>query len=404
MSNNDRVVIIGAGIVGSSLAKHLSLLHVPVTLLDRSLSTTLPGSTGLAPGFVGHVNELPTLTELAKRSVEDYKTIPGGFKQVGGLEVAYTPEAVEVLDHRLELAKKYGLPARRITGEEARGHNPAFVKDDVLAGLFFENDGTAAAPTIALHDRSVASSLGAEVVEGDVKELVMDVEHGRVIGVKTTADFIPANRVIVTTGIWTRQLLPDLPVHPVGHPYSHSAERPPRQKSSPFVRWPENHVYGRDHGTYDGIGSYDHPAVSVDASELSESARGEWQGGFDDVLRKAYDHCPSAGDGGADWKDAKPFNGLFSMTPDNLPFVGRVHGHDQEPSSGVWCAVAVWVTSAGGVAQLLAKVIVEGEEGMTEVERGMLRDLDPRRFEGQDQGALKATSLRAYNNIYNRDD
>jgi hypothetical protein len=41
---------------------------------------------------------------------------------------------------------------------------------------------------------------------------------------------------------------------------------------------------------------------------------------------------------------------------------------------------------------------------MTEVERGMLRDLDPRRFEGQDQGALKATSLRAYNNIYNRDD
>jgi glycine/D-amino acid oxidase-like deaminating enzyme len=85
MSDNDRVVIIGAGIVGSSLAKHLSLLHVPVTLLDRSLSTTLPGSTGLAPGFVGHVNELPTLTELAKRSVEDYKKIPGGFKQVGGL-------------------------------------------------------------------------------------------------------------------------------------------------------------------------------------------------------------------------------------------------------------------------------------------------------------------------------
>jgi glycine/D-amino acid oxidase-like deaminating enzyme len=226
MSDNDRVVIIGAGIVGSSLAKHLSLLHVPVTLLDRSLSTTLPGSTGLAPGFVGHVNELPTLTELAKRSVEDYKKIPGGFKQVGGLEVAYTPEAVEVLDHRLDLAKKYGLPARRITGAEARALNPAFVKDDVLAALLFESDGTAAAPTIALHDRSVASSLGARMVEGDVKELV--IEHGRVIGVKTTTEFIPATKIIVTTGIWTRQLLPDLPVHPVGHPYSHSAERPPR--------------------------------------------------------------------------------------------------------------------------------------------------------------------------------
>ncbi|KAG7536013.1 hypothetical protein FFLO_03533 [Filobasidium floriforme] len=258
MSDKDRVVIVGAGIVGSSLAKYLSLLHVPVTLLDRSLSTTLPDSTGLPPGFVGHVNELPTLTELAKRSVEDYKNIPVGFKSEGSR-------------HRLDLANKYGLPAR-FRGKRHGGSIRLFVKRDVLAALLFENDGTAAAPTIALYDRSVASSLGARMVEGDVKELV--IEHGRVIGVKTTADFIPANRVIVTTGIWTRQLLPDLPVHPVGHPYSHSAERPPRQKSSPFVRWPENHVYGRDHGTYDGIGSYDHPAVSVDASELSESARG----------------------------------------------------------------------------------------------------------------------------------
>ena len=387
MSTSNRVVIVGAGIVGSSLAKHLSLLSIPVTLLDRSLATPIPGSTGHAPGFVGQLNEFPTLTNLAIRSVADYKTIPNGFAQVGGLEVAYSTEGHDLLFYRQALAQEHGLPADIISAEEAVRLNPAFVKRGVTAALFYKSDGTAAAETIALHDRAVAQSKGAELVEGDVTDIIK--ENGLVTGVQTTNGFIAAGKVVVTTGIWARQLLPTAPVHPVAHPYSHSQPHEVRAPT-PFVRWPENHVYGRDHGTYDGIGSYDHPAISVDAENIGPDAYAPWEASFDKVLEKSYAHTPAE----TSWEGAVPFNGLFSMTPDNFPLVGEV-------GEGVWCAVAVWVTTAGGAAALLAKTIAG--EGLSEEETKMMSDMDPNRFDGKNQEDLKKASLHAYNNIYNTD-
>jgi len=141
-NHDDQVIIIGAGIVGSSLAKRLSEKKVPVLLIDRNLSRqSLSGATGHAPGLVGQLSNVDTLTHLAKRSVVDYKTIPGAFTQVGGLELALSRSAVGVIDNRVKLAKKHGLKARKITRDEARKLAPSFVRDDVKAGLHFPNDG-----------------------------------------------------------------------------------------------------------------------------------------------------------------------------------------------------------------------------------------------------------------------
>ncbi|KAM0754916.1 FAD dependent oxidoreductase [Meredithblackwellia eburnea MCA 4105] len=402
----NRLVVIGAGIVGSALAKHLVKLSGPsaeVVVLDRSL-TTLLGSTGHAPGFVGQLNEVPTLTELAKRTVKAYLDIPDGFNQVGGLEVAETDAGTELLKARHGIAQKTGLPATLLTAEEAASCAPPFVQaSKIKSGLLHRQDGTANASTITMYYRQVAQEGGAIFVEGDCLGINHN-EEGAVKGVQTSLGPIMASKVFVTTGIWASQHLPTLSVVPVAHPYIHSPERLARPRATPFVRFPEAHVYARDHGAKDGLGSYNHAPIEVQLEQLADStAIAPWEPSFDAVLSEAYKLLPAPSTDDqrhitrpASFMYGKAFNGVFAMTPDNLPFVGKVgKTHD-----GLWCAVAVWVTHAAGCAELLARLALGME--LSDADRSLLEDLRPGRFDGQDQEKLREKSLSLYNNIYNK--
>jgi sarcosine oxidase len=210
-----------------------------------------------------------------------------------------------------------------------------------------------------------------------------------VVGVKTDKGEIRGAKVVVATGIWTRQLSKSLPVYAVSHPYSLSLHRTPRAPS-PFVRWPEQHVYGRDHGLMDGIGTYDHEGHPIDPDELGADAYGPWDKSFDKLLARAYEVLPEH----TSFIDSQPFNGMLTVTPDGIPFVGQV-------MEGLYCAVAVWVTHAGGSAELLAKLICGSR--LSGQEKEMLGVLDPLRFDGEDQENLKQKALRAYSDILHTD-
>src|SRR5690348_11543294 len=99
----ESVIIVGAGIVGSSLAYFLSVSQSAtprkITLIDRSF-TSLLGSSGIAPGFIGQFNESEVLTKLAIDSVSEYVKIPGGFDRVGGLEIAFEEAGIQRLRAR----------------------------------------------------------------------------------------------------------------------------------------------------------------------------------------------------------------------------------------------------------------------------------------------------------------
>ncbi|ORY88497.1 FAD dependent oxidoreductase [Leucosporidium creatinivorum] len=381
-----RIVVVGAGIVGAHLAQQPSS---QIVVLDRSL-TPLLGSTGHAPGFVGQLNSILTLTELAKRSVSFYRTVEGGFQVVGGLEVAETEEAVEVLKERLQLAQDAGLEGKIITPGEAKKLSPSFIDEDkTKAALFFPTDGTARADILTATARKKAEKLGALFIEADVVEV--RIKEGIAEGVETTSGFVSASKVIITTGIWASQTLRHLPVLPVAHPYIHSLPRDPLPgPPSPFVRWPASHVYARDHGDCSGLGSYDHPPVAED--KLGAEAIGQWRPDFERVLAEAYERLPEASR--AMFTGGKAFNGIFSTTPDNLPLIGKV-------SEGLYACVAVWVTHAAASAEVLAGLLDgKGREGDEE----LLKVLDPKRFEGRDVAELRKLSFRAYNDIYNRGD
>lgn len=417
-----RIIIVGGGIVGAALAFHLSEAKSGhhIVLIDRSLKSEL-GSTGHAPGFVGQLNESPVLTRLAKDTVLDYLSIPGGFDPVGGLELSSTPSGLETLRRRQETARAAGLPAELVTPEVAASLAPDFIDaSSVKSGLHFPSDGTANAKVITFYYFDQARVRGVDFLEAAVTGFETktdnDEEIAKIAAIRIENGEINSegNTVIFATGIWTSSLISagrntpitqlPIPIVPVAHPYTFSLPRPPRVGSSyPFVRWLDHHVYARDHGNRDGLGSYDHPPLQLDPKT---SAIGAWPLSFDQVLSEASSCLKNAtefqvqGHNGdlEPWRADKPFNGIFAVTPDNLPFAGRV-----PDVANLWLAAAIWVTTAAGTAKLLSREIIRDAMHSTTPEDKVLLDaLDPARFQGLEADSLVQQALGKYNDIYNR--
>ncbi|KAL2880494.1 hypothetical protein SGCOL_004214 [Colletotrichum sp. CLE4] len=406
----ETIIIVGAGIVGSALAHFLSSCPTPrsITLIDRSFGPFL-GSTGHAPGFVGQFNDSKVLTKLAIDSVSEYTKIPGGFDTVGGLEIAFQPAGCERLKVRCAAAAQLGLPAQVLSLNEAHTLAPELVRNDSSdsapgTAVFFPTDGTADACKITFFYQASAKKAGVDFLQSSVEKLLFTPD-GRIKGVQVvdsgSRTHLDADKVILTTGIWALDLCRDLPfpvpVIPVGHPYMHARTRDPlspRESPLPFVRWPEHHVYARDHGARYGIGSYDHPPVGCAPNQEDGTAIGVWIPDFRQTLESARGMLPPATtaefeEDGSE-KESRSFNGIFSMTPDNMPLAGAVTS-----VPGLHMAVAVWVTHAAGTAKFLTGVL-EGEE----VDRETLAALEPERFAGRDFATLEEESLCGYNSIY----
>ncbi|KAL4903211.1 hypothetical protein BDW74DRAFT_156869 [Aspergillus multicolor] len=379
------IVIVGGGIVGSALAYFLASFDdgKKVTVVERNLAP-LEGSTGYAPGFVGQFNESEVLTRLAVESVAEYLKVPGGFDHVGGLEVATSTAGLQNLKWRLQTARERGLSAELISPEKAAEMAPDLMKDDNELALYFPSDGTANPPTITNFFRSEAGARGAEIIQADVTEISRG--DGRVKGVMTSSGFIKAQIVILATGIWARGLCDfeiPVPVIPVAHPYMYGERHETKLYKSPFVRYPEHHVYARDHGSFFGLGSYDHRPL---LEKPKTSAKGTWVEDFDTTLDRALKLIPEK----TRLVPREKFNGIFSMTPDNMPLVGEIPG-----TGGLYMAAAVWVTHAAGSAKFLSRMI-KGEPFDVLVQKA----LDPSRFSGRDMESLERESLHCYNSIY----
>ncbi|PVH70905.1 DAO-domain-containing protein [Cadophora sp. DSE1049] len=399
-SPTDRTVIIGGGIVGSALAYYLSQNETPsqIVLIDASQSHP-QGSTAFAPGFVGQLNSISHLTQVAKESVKAYHKIPGAFDPVGGLEIARAEAGIAELHHRRELAHAAGLPADIISSEEASKIAPHFhAQDSQSQALFFSSDGTANAPKIAQCYQAEAKAKGVVVLEAKVSSIASKSSNSVDCPFSITTDLgnLEAKRVIIATGIWTQELLKSLdivlPIIPVAHPYAYGPSRPIRDIKQPFIRWPERHIYARDHGEFDGFGSYDHkPSVGVpDKTALC-----------DRVTESAILDSALSVFGNSTQRHSKTpyqgFNSMFSITPDSLPFAGAVPN-----IPGLFVAAAVWITHGAGVARLVADLV--SGKSLVEEDQEMLKAFDVMRFAGQDPMVLERRALVTYNDIYNKED
>src|ERR1700683_4169446 len=131
-----RVFIIGAGIVGNSLAYHLTRLGVTeVTLLDKGPLPNPGGSTGHASNFIFPVDHSKEMTSLTLESLRQYKEL-GVFIESGGIEIARTEERMQELTRRVVSARTWGIePVEMLTPQQVKELVP-YINEQLIIGAF----------------------------------------------------------------------------------------------------------------------------------------------------------------------------------------------------------------------------------------------------------------------------
>ncbi|WEH13738.1 FAD-dependent oxidoreductase [Streptomyces sp. VNUA24] len=367
-----RVVIIGAGVVGAALADEISARGwTEVTVVDQGPLPATGGSTSHAPGLVFQTNSSKTMTELARYTVEKFCSLDVDgkpcFLQVGGLEVATTPERLTELRRRHGWITAWGIESRLLTADECLEQHPLVNPDKVLGGLLVPTDGLAKAVLAVEAQIRRATERGVTFL---ARHEVLDVlkADGEVTGVLTDQGEIPADIVVCCAGIWgpkiARMAGMNLPLTPLAHQLAWTGPVPAlagqtEEAIRPILRHQDADLYYRDRFDGIGIGYYGHRPMPITADEIlsvDEAA------GMPSVLKFTEDDFADA------WtetqallpstKEAKieeGINGLFSFTTDNFPLLG-----ESRDVKGFWVAEAVWVTHSAGVGRAMAEWLVDG--------------------------------------------
>src|SRR5579864_8809864 len=182
MHDQARVVIIGSGIAGSSIAYHLTGRGWrDIVVLEQG--SLFGGTTSHAPGLVGQLRSSISLTKMLVYSISLYKQLevdgnPGYF-EVGSLRLASTKERMEELQRQVGFSKSVGLEAELISASEAQRMFPMMSLQGVEGALWLPTDGSAKAPILARAMADRARERGATFY-AHTKVTGIEVENGRV--------------------------------------------------------------------------------------------------------------------------------------------------------------------------------------------------------------------------------
>ena len=373
-----RVVIIGAGIVGTNLADELvSRGWTDITVVEQGPLDVPGGSTSHAPGLVFQTNGSKSMTQFAQYTIQKLSSLSKDgqscFNPVGGLEVATTPARLDELRRKHGWATSWGIETRLLSPDECVELYPLLNRDSILGGLHIPGDGLALAARAVqlLIERTRASGvryMGSTPVTG------IEQSGGRVTGVTTPTGTIPADIIISCAGFWGVEVGAmaglSVPLLPMAHQYAKTTTVPTQQgrnelpngASLPILRYQDQGLYYREHGDRLGIGYYGHRPMPVSAASLGPTPKNVTEdtmpsrldftpGDFADAWRLTQELLPAL----AETQVAEGFNGILSFTPDGGPLVGQSPILD-----GFYVAEAVWVTHSAGVARALAELLTTG--------------------------------------------
>lgn len=382
------LVIIGAGVVGAALADEVTALGWDrVTVVDQGPVPLTGGSSSHAPGLVFQTNSSKTMSELARYTVEKLAglAVDGQpcFYQVGGLEVATTPERARELQRRHGWASAWGLPARLVEPAECVELFPLLDRERVLGGLYLPTDGLAKSVLAVQAQLQRAQARGARVLDRH-EVLEIRTRGDRVTGVLTDRGELAADLVVCCAGIWgprvARMVGVNLPLTPLAHQLAWTGQLAPlagqqEEVRRPILRHQDRDLYYRERRDTLGIGYYGHrpmpvsadDILGVDVAEVMPSVQPFTEEDFAEAWAATQELLPATRDG----KLEEGINGLFSFTTDNLPLLGPAAGVD-----GFFVAEAVWVTHSAGVGRAVAEWLVDGRSSSFD-----LHECDLNRFE-----------------------
>ena len=365
-----QVLVIGGGIIGCSIAYHLTRRGVTdVTVIEQGALTG--GTTWHAAGLVSQLKSTHSLTKIAtytSRLFEELEEETGqatGYRTPGSISVASDSERWEEILRGASMATASGVETEVIDLDRAKEMFPLLHTDDLVGALYLPRDGVASPVDTTLSLAKGARMRGARIIEGvAVQEL--SVDNGRVVGAHTEQGYIEAETVVLASGIWTRQLAAtagiNVPLQACEHFYIVTEPLEGVERGMPTVRDPANYTYFKEEtgkimaGFFEPRGKvWNLDGIPRDFSfgTLPE----DWEH-VGPIFERAMRRVPALADAGIQLF----FNGPEAFTPDGVYYLG-------EAPEVEGCFVAagfnsVGLQSAGGVGWVMADWIIDGRSPM----------------------------------------
>ncbi|MEL6421276.1 MAG: FAD-dependent oxidoreductase, partial [Pseudomonadota bacterium] len=366
LPSSARVVIIGGGVAGCSVAYHLAELGwSDIVLLERKQLTC--GTTWHAAGLIGQGRANPVHQKMAMYSadlydrLEDEVGISTGLKRNGSLLIAKSDEKVHEVRHLAAAVNMNGLDAHILSPDECREKYPFLNVDDVQLGMFIPRDGQADPANVTQAMAKGARDRGARIVQG-VKVTGITTEKGRVTGVETDLGTIEAEVVVNCAGMWGcdvgQMAGVDVPLHACEHFYIVTEPIDGLPGNLPVLRAQEECAYYKEDAGKILLGAFEPVAKPWGGNGIPDDFEfdqlPEDFEHFEPILEQAIARLPMLETAGIHTF----FNGPESFTPDDNWLMGEA---PELKNFFVMCGFnSIGIVSSGGVGRELARWIDTG--------------------------------------------
>ncbi|MEQ1683615.1 MAG: FAD-dependent oxidoreductase [Burkholderiaceae bacterium] len=375
-----RIVIVGGGIAGCSTAYHLSLMgERDVLLLEQGKLTC--GTTWHAAGLVGQMRPNRNMTQMSKYGIELYSKLEAetglatGWKQCGSVNVAATPERMQVLRKQASLARSFGVEVEVISAQRAGDLYPLLRTDDLQGGLWIPGDGKANPADLTMSLAKGARNRGVKVIE-DIEVIGVLTEYGAVTGVRTTQGDVRCEVLVNCAGQWARQFGRlagvNVPLYSAEHFYIVTDRIEGVHTMLPVMRDPDGFIYYKEEVGGLVMGGFEPQAKPWKMDPIPSTFQfqllGEDWDQFEVLMNNAIHRTPCLETA----KVKMLLNGPESFTPDGNFILGEA------PELRNYFVAAGFnsagIANSGGAGRLIAEWIVGGEAPSD------LWDVDIRRF------------------------
>jgi glycine cleavage system T protein len=375
-----RVVVVGGGIAGCSVAYHLAKLGwSDVLLLEQGQISC--GTTWHAAGLVAQLRATHSQTNLAKYTKDLYEKLEAetgqatGYRQTGSISLARTPAREEELKRQAAMAAAFDVEIERISLSEVTKRAPMLRTDDLTAAYWMPGDGTTN-PTDTSQALAKGARAGGAIIAEGVKVVEILTRDGAAVGVRTDQGEISAEVVVLCGGMWTRDLARPLgvtvPLHAAEHMYMVTRPLEGVIRGQPVIRDMDGYIYIKEEVGGLLIGGFEPTAKPWGGDGIPDGFEfqlfdEDWDQ-FDVFLQNGLQRIP-----GLDKAEVRQLLvGPESFTPDNRYILGETPTVDRLFVAAGFNSVGI--QSSGGAGMALAEWIVEGSPTMD------LNDIDIARF------------------------
>lgn len=362
-----QVVVVGGGIIGASIAYHLTKRGVSdVLVLEQGQLTG--GTTWHAAGLVSQLKSTHSLTKLATYStrlfeeLEDETGQATGYRAPGSISVASDSERWEEMRRGISMASTVGVEIREIGMDELREMVPLLRTDDLVGALYIPKDGQTSPVDTTMALAKGARNGGATIVEGiAVARLLKDGD--RCVGIETEDNqIVNAETVVMAAGMWTRHLAETIgvkvPLQACEHFYIVTEPLEGAERGMPIVRDPSNYTYFKEETGKIMAGFFEPQAKIWNLDGIPRdfcfgTLPEDWDH-IGPIFEAACRRMPALSEAGLQLF----FNGPEAFTPDGTFYLGESPEMDR-------CFVAagfnsVGIQTAGGAGWVMADWIIDG--------------------------------------------